>query len=700
MMLTGRTHPKLSLMAMFLAALAVNLLLAAPARSTGLIRIGGEPAGARGGVAAGKNDAYLPPGKFTGSIAKMKDGGGFVWDVCYNASLNAGTKVLAGYELDINDSIFNPRERPGTLSNVVREVAFGPARVSGLDLYRRVRVYKDRSLARWLDVYTNPSNRPVTVRLRSYTAVANGIKRVVVSQGGNLPPTKAAALIAISAGADPAAPHVLLVNSDGRGKLPTKVDIKGNTINARSTLTVPAGKTVILCHFKSLGKEADLKRMLNGWETAPLMKDLSEKVRRLIVNMNGMGSGGPYLHRSDRADSVLLSDGKSLFGAIENKSFKLTGTLVGRLELPAVDVVGLASCKDGLAWLTLADGQVILGKPAGLKLRLKIGEGGTLTIPHDKIKQWSFRTTKARPADRQIPGAHIRLRSGERLAVNAADMALKFRTQHGMLNLAPRHVAAIATGKSASLNHRLSFRNGSRLSGAIADKKLAITVKFDNSKKITLTPSQIASIHFAPKETPDPTLTRVESLDGDELFGSLTDANFKLVSEFGVLNISFSQIKTVDFKGDTALVETWNGSTVKCRLGSKDIGFEIAPGARLKMQVAKLAWIVRAQRLAPAAARAKIEKLLAQLGSESYKDREAAVKALLKLGPNINPILRKHRKNPDPEVRQRIDDILEKLSNIPDFGTTKPSMRPSSVDLKGADIRRFAPVVQRDGCIF
>jgi hypothetical protein len=248
------------------------------------------------------------------------------------------------------------------------------------------------------------------------------------------------------------------------------------------------------------------------------------------------------------------------------------------------------------------------------------------------------------------------------MAVNAADMALKFRTQHGMLNLAPRHVAAIATGKSASLNHRLSFRNGSRLSGVIADKKLAITVKFGNSKKITLTPSQIASIHFAPKEAPDPTLTRIESLDGDELFGSLTDANFKLVSEFGVLNILSSQIKTVDFKGNTALVGTWNGSTVKCRLGGEGIGFEIVPGARLKLRAAKLVSIVRAQSLAPSAARAKIDKLLAQLGSESYKDREAAVKALLKLGPAISSILRKHRKNPDPEVRQRIDELLEKLN--------------------------------------
>ena len=51
----------------------------------------------------------------------------------------------------------------------------------------------------------------------------------------------------------------------------------------------------------------------------------------------------------------------------------------------------------------------------------------------------------------------------------------------------------------------------------------------------------------------------------------------------------------------------------------------------------------------------------AQLGSESYRDREDAAKALVAMGRSIAPLLRPHLKSRDPEIRQRIQDILEKL---------------------------------------
>ncbi|MCK4276692.1 MAG: hypothetical protein KAX78_09265, partial [Phycisphaerae bacterium] len=56
-----------------------------------------------------------------------------------------------------------------------------------------------------------------------------------------------------------------------------------------------------------------------------------------------------------------------------------------------------------------------------------------------------------------------------------------------------------------------------------------------------------------------------------------------------------------------------------------------------------------------------VEKYVAQLGAESYKDREAAKKALIKLGKGIIPLLKKYVRNGDPQVRQGIQDIIEQL---------------------------------------
>jgi len=655
-----------------LSVLAAMLLSPEPALAAGLVRTGGEPRPpgepARGGAAvAYRPDLYLPPGRQVRFPFMLRDGGRFVWDIQFNASLNDGTGTLSGYELDINDKILDSSEAPGTLSADGREVAVGPWRRGGLDLYRRVRVHKDRSLVRWLDIYTNPSAVPRTVRLRSYTAVRHGIGRTLTSQGGQLPGAKDCALIAVHAGGDRTA-HVLLVTGDGRGRLPTKVDIKGNVVNARWTLTVPARGTAVLCHFKALGTEADLKRMMNRWQIEPLLKDLAPKVRRLIVNMNAFG-GGVALQRSRKADSVLLADDRSLFGTIENKSFKLTDTPVGELELPAADTVGMAAGKDGRAFLVLADGQIVRGKVAAVKLQLRLGKGGVLTIPCEKVKQWSYRISKTRPGARRFPGPHVRLRSGERLTISPGDLALKFQTSHGTLKLDTQYLMEITMGKPGRTNHRAIFRNGSRLTGVVADKEFALTIKFPKSKaartgKLTLSPSQVAGIYFTEEEASDITLTRAVLAGGDELFGTLTDARFKLITEFGALDAETSQIKTVHFKPgepDGILIETWNGSALKCRLSKAEIAFEIAPSARLNIRTTQFVSIVRAQRSSPKTARARIERLLAQLGSESYKDREAAAKALVKMGSRIIPVLRKGLKNSDPEVRQRIEDALEKL---------------------------------------
>jgi hypothetical protein len=57
----------------------------------------------------------------------------------------------------------------------------------------------------------------------------------------------------------------------------------------------------------------------------------------------------------------------------------------------------------------------------------------------------------------------------------------------------------------------------------------------------------------------------------------------------------------------------------------------------------------------------KVYKLIAQLGSETYSDRKDAQEQLQRMGPTIVPILKKHAKSKDPEIRQRIEQLLGTL---------------------------------------
>ena len=57
----------------------------------------------------------------------------------------------------------------------------------------------------------------------------------------------------------------------------------------------------------------------------------------------------------------------------------------------------------------------------------------------------------------------------------------------------------------------------------------------------------------------------------------------------------------------------------------------------------------------------EVEKIIDLLGAGSYEDREAATRELIKIGKGVVPLLRKHLKHPDAEIRQRIGHIIKKL---------------------------------------
>ena len=71
----------------------------------------------------------------------------------------------------------------------------------------------------------------------------------------------------------------------------------------------------------------------------------------------------------------------------------------------------------------------------------------------------------------------------------------------------------------------------------------------------------------------------------------------------------------------------------------------------------------------------KAEQMIARLGAESYLDREKATEDLGKLGDSVMPVLKKHLKDNDPEVRQRILRVIEKLGGSGDAsGNPQPMM--------------------------
>ena len=127
-----------------------------------------------------------------------------------------------------------------------------------------------------------------------------------------------------------------------------------------------------------------------------------------------------------------------------------------------------------------------------------------------------------------------------------------------------------------------------------------------------------------------------------------------------------SRVKTMKFRPEDlgrTIVGLWKGSILKGRLGQSQLGFAISPKTVLNIYAGQFVSIECPLPMPPKAARDEVEKLVAQLGAESYEDRQKASKELMKMGKNILPILKDHLKTGDPEVRQRIEDVMEQLGS-------------------------------------
>jgi len=602
---------------------------------------------------------------FSNGYYILQDGGGYRWDFQYYGNIYSGTNYAysGGMYCQISGSNFQAPGQSGWTNKAGDEIEMGPISRNGLKISRRIKVYKDRPMARWLDIFENPGNAPVTIPIAIYTCTNYTIQQTVTSSGGGAFGEKDIGFRVRTQGGN--SPPTLHIVTSKRAKIRPTVQIQSNQIYVRYSLTVPPRKTAILCHFESQNRDtAAHDKLMKKFPSYQLLKDLPGSVRAMIVNMNaGGGIGGVDLDRSETSDSVVLKSGDPIFGVIKNKAFKIR-TLLGELDLPADRIVGMAGGRGRNVRFVLLDGQVVSGQLDDPVLQLDLDGGGLLRIPFDKIAQWSYRVTGSKPNDEKFGGAYIVLRTGDRLGFDPKALEMKLLTRHGLVALEAEHLLELTMDNPGNAVHRAVFLNGSRLGGFLEPELLKL--KLNLGKTVTVSRDMVAQMRFAEDERPDSTLTRVLLTNGDELFGTLTAGKFKLTTDYGEIEIEPSRVKTMKFRPEDlgrTIVGLWKGSILKGRLGQSQLGFAISPKTVLNIYAGQFVSIECPLPMPPKAARDEVEKLVAQLGAESYEDRQKASKELVKMGKNILPILKDHLKTGDPEVRQRIEDVMEQLGS-------------------------------------
>ena len=619
---------------------------------------------------------------FSSGYHIMTDGGGYRWDLQYYGNVYRGTPYAysGGMYCHVNGTNVQANNQSGWRNKVGDEIEIGPCNRSGLRVYRRVKVYKDRPLARWLDIFENPGTSPITVQVQIYTCTNYSVRQTTTSTGQAAFGSKDWAFRTVTSSSN-GVPTLHVVTSRG-AKLRPAVQVQSNTIYVRyNSLTVPAGKTVILCHFESQNRDTSTHaRMMAKFPMYQVMKDLPMAVRARILNMKvGSSFGGVDLERLEAADNILLKNDDPIVGEIRNESFNIS-TIVGAIDLKSANLVGMASGPRGNLRFAFTDGQVISAAAPGAKLEVALGADGMLNIPLDKIAQWSYRISPKRPGEPRPLGPNLTLTTGDHLAIDTTESypKLTFRWACGTTDLDCKYLQEVVAATPGGGKFNALFLNGTHISGTLVSSDpegLRFNVKLGG--EIVVKDQQVVAVRFAADSSPDGTLTRAVLSGGDELFGELTDEKFVLTTAYGKVDVNVSQVKGIKFKSgaaDQTTVQMWNGSTIKGKLNVGEIAFAVSPGDRWALPVATITSITCPQAIPPKAIRLKIEKLIARLGAEGYKDREAAAAALVGMGKGIIPLIKRHLSNKDPEIRQRIEDVLEQL------GYKSPSDAPIPLD--------------------
>ena len=622
------------------------------------------PAAAAAATHDGPTGLHIPQTKRASFTYQVNDGAGFRWDIQYYGSIGSGTNYAYSGGLYCQVSGSNVSANGvGWVNKAGDEIEIGPYNRGNLRIYRRVRIYKDRGLARWLDIFENPTGAAVQLPVAIYSSTNYSISQTTTSSGGAVFGEKDWAFVTRTSGAN--SPRVLHMVCGKRARIRPTVQTTGSQIYVKWNLTIPAKKTVVLCYFESQANDIGThKKTMKSFHVSKALRDLPSSVRRLIVNWSAGGYAGVDLERSETADTVIIAGGGPKYGRITNKSFQLA-TFFGPLKLATSQIVGMvASADEGqTVRFALLDGQIVSAAMPDRNIVLELPTGGTLKIPLNRIAQWSYKVAPERPLDSRFSGPYVMLRTGDRLAFQVGSVALKFRTRYGMIELDPKAMLHVTLDNTGNVIHQAHFLNGTHVGGFLEPRKIAMKLRLGAS--MTVGRDMVVQLRFAEEDKAVKGLAFVALTNGDELYGRLGGQGFEIASEFGTVPVRPTNLRTISFsatKVGYAVLTLWDGTVLRGQIGSKPIAFVVTPGPTLKINPVQLIHIICPDALPPDDVVAKARKLIAMLGSESYADRKKATEGLVKLGEGIVSILQKRlREVTDPEVNQRIKEVLDRI---------------------------------------
>jgi hypothetical protein len=630
-------------------------------------------------VAASAQGFHLPESNSVAFNWVVTDGNGFTWDVYSNCCVANGTPTPSGMTYDgcmlplVNEVRFDAAPGGGLVPSpwsrfreYPREIEGGGWTVGPLQIAKRVHVPVDRAYCRFIDMYENRSEKEFAFTLRYRVDVFRPIGRVVTaSEKDQVGENDLAFLTADSQDSErPVLCHVLGMKGAPLSPKFVRAPAGQQIIECEWELSIPAHKTVALCLFESQQPSVEAAtRFLKQFDASRNLQGVPNSLRRIIGNLRVSSSPTslPALARGSTQDKVVTTDGEEVAGTVQPGVFALDAAW-GKVELAGDKFAGMVRLdgNDGRLAVFLADGQVVVGRAGVSSLSVRIRSAGVLEIPLDRVRSWARRIDERFPSLPEPNAPRVLLRSGDQLSFDPRGLQMTLHSACGSINLTAGNVLAMEAAEANGASCAVTFSDGSRLTGRLEPNP--IDFKLGLGATIHVGIAAMAGVYF-PEATAQQGAPCILRLPGeDELMGQWTDTAIALSTPGGKTAVDPRGVRSIapDANGQVRLL-LWDESVLVGGLDPKEFSFHLACGPALKVPVERIESLIQPGATAPDEVLQRIEKLVVQLVAKDFKDREAATKALAGGAPAILPLLRKHRNDPDPEVRARLELIFAAL---------------------------------------
>jgi len=314
--------------------------------------------------------------------------------------------------------------------------------------------------------------------------------------------------------------------------------------------------------------------------------------------------GPPRAARNAKTDRVELRDGSIITGTITNTRYVVT-TAMGKITIPAALVAGIISRGNKVKGLRLmlTDSQVISGVLDDQALQVDDQSGKTLKIPPGKIVQCGYRITQTRPARSPSTGMVLTSRNGDQLAAEPATK-LQLKSPYATVNLPSGSIVRIEATAVGGRLHRVMLANGSRLSGTLMPRTLAMKLQLGPKLEVRCEDLAVLSCPGVKRIAAQADAVLMRMANGDCLPGRLADKTLSIRTEYGDIAPAWSDMESIQpGKNKGALMlKMRNGAVYRGRLIGPHVSFEIAGQKRaIKVKVAQISSIAPFGKPSPAA---------------------------------------------------------------------------------------------------